>query len=73
VGVRVADDRLKLSCANGSFTVLLSANSIQTVYTDYGGTSRTSSCNPMDLLAFAMAVIDHYSPAGALKVRVGGD
>ena len=69
----MADDRLKLSCANGSFTVLLSTNSIQTVYTDYGGTSRTSSCNPMDLLVFAMSVIDFYSPGGAMKVQVGGD
>ena len=69
----MADDRLKLSCANGSFTVLLSPNSIQTVYTDYGGTSRTSSCNPMDLLVFAMTIIDHYSPTGVLKVRVSGD
>ena len=68
----MADDRVKLSCASGSFTALLSPQSVQTVYTDYGGTSRTSHCKPMDLLVFAMAVIDFYSPGGALEVRIGG-
>lgn len=66
------DDRLKLSCAHGSFAVLLGQAGIQTVYTDYGGTSRTSSCKPMDLLVFAMSVVDFYSPTGALKVHFGG-
>ena len=72
MGARMPDDRLKLSCVHGSFTALLSPSGVQTVYTDYGGTSRTSSCKPMDLLVFAMAVIDFYSPGGALKVQVGG-
>jgi hypothetical protein len=72
MGERVATDCLKLSCASGSFTVLLNPSGVQTVYTDYGGTSRTSNCKPMDLLVFAMNVIDFYSPSGALKVQVGG-
>jgi len=67
------DDRLKLSCKHGSFTTLLSQTDVQVVYTDYGGTSRTSSCKPMDLLHFAMGILDFYSPGGALKVQVGGD
>jgi hypothetical protein len=67
------DDRLKLSCVHGSFSVLLHQHSPQVVYTDYGGTSRTSSCKPMDLLVFARAIVDFYSPSGALRVQVGGD
>jgi hypothetical protein len=66
------DDRLKISCKHGTFTALLNPDHVQVVYTDYGGTSRTSVCKPMDLLTFAMSVIDFYSPGGALKVKVGG-
>lgn len=69
----MADNRLKLSCVHGSFTALLNSDHVQTVYTDYGGTSRTSVCKPMDMLVFAMSVIDFYSPSGAMKVTVGSD
>lgn len=67
----MSSDRLKLRCGHGSFSVLLEKNGAQTVYTDYGGTSRTSTCTPMELLTFALAVVDFYSPNGSLKVKVG--
>jgi hypothetical protein len=67
------DDRLKLSCTHGSFSTLLGSASIQTVYTDYGGTSRTSMCNPTDLLDFAYSVIDFYSPDDSMEVQIAGE
>jgi hypothetical protein len=67
----MADDRLRLSCRHGSFTALLNADHVQTVWTDYAGTSRSSVCKPIELIVFAMAVLDFYTPEGSLKIRVG--
>lgn len=64
-------DRLKLTLSHGNFSILMEAHGVQCSYTERGGTSRFGTCTPLELVVFAMGILENYGPAGDLKIKVG--
>ncbi len=69
VSSAVTPGTLKLTLEHGSsFSVLLDDQSVQTCYTDRGGTSRSSECSVAALIEFAQTVLRHFSANEAESV-----
>jgi hypothetical protein len=58
---------IRLQFHSSRLVVLPDADKAQIAFTDYSGTTRSSTCLPDDLIAFCRAVLAAYAPAPATE------